>query len=227
MQAQYDILNNVGLRIKSILVGRIYRKSISLSQKSRVVKSAAEISNLIAIDCEKIVAAITYLHYTWTAPLQIIVCIAVLAYFLHYAIIVGAIVMCALVITQIVLMLLFGKLRSRVLTDTDKRLRTSEEILNSIRVIKFFAWEDSFWRKVNAIRKMEVRSMSLIALIRAAINVRVYVSALCCIMCILLCFSFLLIDPTIHICVCVSDMTESTIGAACCFPDRHQHGNIH
>lgn len=41
----------------------------------------------------------------------------------------------------------------------DKRTKEMTEILNGIRLIKLFAWEDSFVNRVDAIREQEIKTL--------------------------------------------------------------------
>ena len=45
------------------------------------------------------------------------------------------------------------------LKDKDKRCKTMDEILNGIKVLKLYAWEQSFEDKVNEIRKNEAGAL--------------------------------------------------------------------
>ena len=48
------------------------------------------------------------------------------------------------------------KLRKLVLQYTDERVKTVNEILQGMRIIKFFTWEGPFMQKIAIIRKNEV-----------------------------------------------------------------------
>lgn len=43
---------------------------------------------------------------------------------------------------------LINKFRWKAMLMTDSRVRTMNEILNSIKLIKMYAWEDSFEKKI-------------------------------------------------------------------------------
>lgn len=43
---------------------------------------------------------------------------------------------------------LINKFRWKAMMITDSRVRTTNEILNSIKLIKMYAWEDSFEKKI-------------------------------------------------------------------------------
>lgn len=51
-------------------------------------------------------------------------------------------------LSQFFLGKLINKFQWKVMLITDSRVRTMNEILNSIKLIKMYAWEDSFEKKV-------------------------------------------------------------------------------
>jgi hypothetical protein len=44
---------------------------------------------------------------------------------------------------------------------TDKRAKLLQELLSSIKIIKFFAWEDPYLARIQQVREPEIRSVSL------------------------------------------------------------------
>lgn len=49
---------------------------------------------------------------------------------------------------QFLLARLINKFRWKAILITDSRVRTMNEILNSIKLIKMYAWEESFEKKI-------------------------------------------------------------------------------
>ena len=52
----------------------------------------------------------------------------------------------------------------------DRRNKMMDEILNGMKIIKLYAWEDSFLQKVNAIRETEIGALKKIAYLNAAMT---------------------------------------------------------
>lgn len=61
----------VGLRIRTALVGAIYKKALTLSNTARKSKTVGEIVNLMAVDAQRFMDLTTYINMIWSAPLQI------------------------------------------------------------------------------------------------------------------------------------------------------------
>ena len=52
----------------------------------------------------------------------------------------------------------------------DRRNKMMDEILNGMKIIKLYAWEDSFKQKVNSIREKEIGALKKIAYLNAAMT---------------------------------------------------------
>lgn len=61
----------VGLRIRTALVGTIYKKALGLSNTARKSKTVGEIVNLMSVDAQRFMDLTTYINMIWSAPLQI------------------------------------------------------------------------------------------------------------------------------------------------------------
>src|SRR5262249_15956525 len=53
---------------------------------------------------------------------------------------------------------------------TDQRVSLTQEILQSVRFVKYFGWESAFLERLKAIRRRELYSIQVLLSIRNAIN---------------------------------------------------------
>lgn len=60
-----------GMRIKSAISTHVYKKSLTLSPKSRKESTSGEIVNLMSVDSSRLMDLTSYLHILWSGPLQI------------------------------------------------------------------------------------------------------------------------------------------------------------
>lgn len=83
----------------------------------------------------------------------------VLGYILGWSLLAGiALMVLSLPINAIIIRKLQG-LQKNVMLKKDQRTRLTNEVLQGIRVIKFFAWEDSFIKAITEIRNIEIRDL--------------------------------------------------------------------
>lgn len=84
------------------------------------------------------------LHPAWGAPLFIAAILALLYIEIQWAAFVGAAAMLVLAPASAEIGKALGTLRMQIVGLTDQRTSYMEEIINGIRVLKFYAWELPF-----------------------------------------------------------------------------------
>lgn len=118
------------------------------------------IINLMSVDSFKVAEISGYLHYLLSsAPTQLLVCVILLWKILGWSAIPGFIVMVILVPVNIGFAMAFGRAQKAIMAATDKRIHTTNEVLQNIRIIKFFAWEHRFSNIVDEKRAAELKGL--------------------------------------------------------------------
>ena len=160
----------VGGRIRTSLMNLIYEKSLHLSSNSRRLTSVGEMSNLISVDSQTFVDFILYSSYIWSGPIQILICIFLLWQYLGVATLAGLAVMILSIPLNAYLSERERKLSVKKLKFQDSRIKMISELLNGIRVIKFYGWELSFQKIIEKIRNNEVAYLIKSAFLKCANN---------------------------------------------------------
>jgi ABC-type multidrug transport system fused ATPase/permease subunit len=118
------------------------------------------IINLMSVDSFKVAEASSYLHFLLSyAPTQLAVSVILLYRILGLSSIPGLVLMVLLLPVNIAFAMGFGSAQKKIMAATDKRIHTTNEILQNIRIIKFFAWENRFANIVNATRATELKAL--------------------------------------------------------------------
>jgi ABC-type multidrug transport system fused ATPase/permease subunit len=118
------------------------------------------IINLMSVDSFKVSEITAYLHFLFAAaPTQLVVAVYLLYKILGYSSIPGLVVMVILLPINIALARGFGQFQKKIMAATDKRIHTTNEVLQNIRIIKFFAWEHRFANIVNEKRRAELKAL--------------------------------------------------------------------
>ena len=118
------------------------------------------IINLMAVDASKASEVSAYLHFLFPAtPIQIVIAIYLLWRILGYSALASLIIMLGLLPVQMWIASRFSKAQKRIMAATDGRIHVMNEVLQNIRIIKYFAWEDRFGFKVNEKRAIEIRAI--------------------------------------------------------------------
>lgn len=114
------------------------------------------IINLMAVDAFKVLEICGYLHYFVSAVLMIIICICLLYSLLGWPALVGCASIVAILPINFKIAQWVGRLQKKTLKVSDQRIQMLSETFSSIRVIKFFAWENRFFDNLVEIRGREL-----------------------------------------------------------------------
>lgn len=126
--------------------------------------------NLMSVDTYRIDQASGMFHLIWTSPLACIITLVLLLINLTYSALAGfSLLVIGLPALTSAVKVLFA--RRRVINKiTDQRVSLTQEILQSVRFVKFFGWESAFLGRLEDIRAREIRSIQILLAIRNAIN---------------------------------------------------------
>ncbi|RIA93900.1 ATP-binding cassette transporter 1 [Glomus cerebriforme] len=149
-----------GMRIRAGLVTAIYQKSFKLSNGSRQKSTVGEIVNHMSVDAQKIMDLCTYLHIAWSGPLQIILALYFLYQTMGISIFAGVGVMIMMIPVNAILANKMKILQKIQMKNKDERIKLMNEILNGIKVIKLYAWEQAFLNKIFYVRNdLELKTL--------------------------------------------------------------------
>ncbi|XP_054155853.1 multidrug resistance-associated protein 1-like [Oppia nitens] len=144
------------LRIKSCLTSAVYRKSLVLSNSAKRRTPTGEIVNIMAIDCQRISDQGVNLITILSNPIQLIIAIYLLYLQLGVATFAGLSYMLVSLIINVSIGLYTVMMTKQMMSIKDKRQNLMNEILNGIKVLKLYAWEEAFMGLVEKIRTKEL-----------------------------------------------------------------------
>ncbi|OAA67784.1 ATP-dependent bile acid permease [Akanthomyces lecanii RCEF 1005] len=118
------------------------------------------IINLMSVDSYKISETTAYLHFlVGAAPVQLAVSVFLLWQVMGLSAIPGIVVMIFLVPVNYLLANGFSVTSKNIMAATDKRIHVTNEVLQNIRIIKYFAWEKRFGTIIDEKRENELKAM--------------------------------------------------------------------
>ncbi|XP_012991312.3 multidrug resistance-associated protein 1 isoform X2 [Esox lucius] len=149
----------VGMRVKTAVMGLVYRKSLLISGAARRSCTVGEIVNLVSTDTQKLMDMVVYFNAVWVAPIEITLCL----FFLWQRLGPSALAGIATVILIFPLNGFIAKMRSKLqevqMRYTDSRIKLMNEILSGIKILKFYAWERAFLEWVLGYREKELNAL--------------------------------------------------------------------
>ncbi|XP_051530363.1 ATP-binding cassette sub-family C member 3-like isoform X2 [Myxocyprinus asiaticus] len=156
-----------GMRLRTGIIGAIYRKSLVLTNEAKRSSTVGEVVNLMSVDAQRFMDLTTFLNMLWSAPLQIILALFFLWKNLGPSVLAGVAVMVLLIPFNAFIAMKTRTYQVEQMKHKDDRIKLMNEILNGIKVLKLYAWEISFKEKVLQIRQKELNVLRKTAYLSA------------------------------------------------------------
>lgn len=131
----------MGIYLRAALINMVYRKATTLSARSHLIYPDGSIVNLMSTDASRIDTAMLSMMIVVSVPIYTTVVIGLLVHLMGPPALLGAVLLILANPIQAWAMSRLGPVRKRASQFTDKRIRLTSEILQGIKVIKFFSWE--------------------------------------------------------------------------------------
>lgn len=132
--------------------------------------SNGRIMSLMANDSSRIDQACGMFHLIWTSPFTILLTLAILLSNLTYSALSGFGFMVLGLPALVVVIKSLSNHRKAINRVTDKRMSLTQEILNSIRFVKYYAWEGAFLKELISIRQRETSLTQGLLTVRNGVN---------------------------------------------------------
>ncbi|KAJ7561975.1 hypothetical protein O6H91_03G050700 [Diphasiastrum complanatum] len=147
----------LGIKMLTGVGSAVYRKTLCLSHKARCDKTVGQILNILSTDVQRLLPLSWYLLQGLTLPLQIVIALCILFYAIGVAMIAGLLTMLLIVGLSVVTASKFRSFRMKALRAKDDRMKGTTESLSNMKVIKLQSWEEYFCKKIEELRKEELR----------------------------------------------------------------------
>ncbi|XP_044283996.1 ATP-binding cassette sub-family C member 12 [Varanus komodoensis] len=141
------------IRLKVAVSTIAYEKLLAF--KTLTCISFGEVINLVANDGYRMFEAALFCPLPLAVPLQMTICTIYSCLILGPTALIGMFVYIVFIPVQMLMAKLTSMFRRAAMVVTDKRVRTMNEILTCIKLIKMYAWEKSFAEAIRGIRKAE------------------------------------------------------------------------
>ncbi|XP_077982033.1 ATP-binding cassette sub-family C member 5-like [Glandiceps talaboti] len=142
-----------GIRVRSGMIALIYKKILRLRNVQD--KTVGEIVNLSTNDSMRLFDACRLVTFLVGGFVLTLLCICCATYILGHAALVGSTLFLLSYPLQVISSKFVTYFRIRTIKITDKRVRMINEMITCVKLIKMYAWEKPFARKIAGIRKKE------------------------------------------------------------------------
>ncbi|KAJ7402776.1 hypothetical protein BTVI_83468 [Pitangus sulphuratus] len=149
-------VQRAGMKLRVAMCHMIYRKALRLSNVAMAKTTTGQIVNLLSNDVNKFDQVTIFLHFLWAGPIQAVAVTVLLWMEIGPSCLAGMAVLIILLPVQTCIGRLFSSLRSKTAALTDVRIRTMNEVISGMKIIKMYAWEKSFAELVSGLRRKEI-----------------------------------------------------------------------
>uniref|UniRef100_A0A3B5A3H6 Multidrug resistance-associated protein 1 n=1 Tax=Stegastes partitus TaxID=144197 RepID=A0A3B5A3H6_9TELE len=167
LQRYFHVCFVSGMRLRTAIIGAVYRKALVISSAARRTSTVGEIVNLMSVDAQRFMDLITYINMIWSAPLQVVLALYFLWQNLGPSVLAGVAVMLLMVPVNAVIAMKTKTYQVAQMKSKDNRIKLMNEMLNGIKVLKLYAWELAFKDKVSEIRESELKVLKKAAYLGA------------------------------------------------------------
>ncbi|XP_072323664.1 ATP-binding cassette sub-family C member 9-like isoform X2 [Scyliorhinus torazame] len=155
------ILRFVSAESKESAKTMIYLKALSLPVwvLSGGHLTVGQIINHMSVDAFQIMMAAFMGYYVIAIPIQIILAVLLLYNQLGYSALIGVSTIVVLIPIQYFISKRFVSIQRRTMEYSDERIKKSNEMLQSIKLLKLYSWEGIFIKAVEVAREKELKYM--------------------------------------------------------------------
>ncbi|KAK6454241.1 P-loop containing nucleoside triphosphate hydrolase protein [Scheffersomyces xylosifermentans] len=162
---------DLGMKIKSSLTSVIYNKALVLSNETKQESSTGDIVNLMSVDVQRLQDLVQNLQIIWSGPFQIFLCLYSLYGLIGNSMWAGVAIMIIMIPLNAVIARVQKRLQKTQMKNKDERSRLISEILNNIKSLKLYGWEQPYLQRLNHVRnEKELKNLRKMGIFSAFTN---------------------------------------------------------
>lgn len=148
-----------GILLRGAIIQAVFQRGMKLSSRARISEgfSTGKLVTFISADASRIDFSGQFFHMTWTSLVQVLICIALLCWQLEYSALPGIAFVFIMSPVQTLITKQLFKLRKNSMVWTERRNKAINELVGGIRVVKQFAWEQPYAKRVHDLRSQEMK----------------------------------------------------------------------
>jgi len=156
----FTIVFRLGMYARAATIAMIYCKIFRLSCTSRASTNSGEIQNLVTTDAQSLRQQMTYLWLAVSSWVQIALATYLIYRYIGISMVIG--LSSLFFFLMPIMIYIRGKIQKsqKALQECrDLKLKIISEVLQGIRAVKYYAWEPSFYRKIEEKRTEELSAL--------------------------------------------------------------------
>ncbi|KAH9490363.1 Canalicular multispecific organic anion transporter 2 [Bulinus truncatus] len=155
---------------KGYLLATSYFVALTISNEAKKESTLGEIVNLMSVDCQRLENVMNYCYIFFSAPFQIAIALYMLYEQIGVATFAGLGVILILMPMNTLVSVSLRKFNRQMMKLKDRRIRLMNELLNGMKVLKVYGWEEAFEKKVSTYRSEEIRLIFKLSFVMASLS---------------------------------------------------------
>lgn len=155
-----------GASVKLVLTKEVLLKSFNMLAREKHRFSAGRITSLMSTDLLRVDLAVGFQPLVLCFPIPVVIAVVLLLHNIGVTSLAG---IGLFVVSLVACVLLTSKLfftREALVKYTDERISLMREVLQNLKVIKFYAWEMAYKANITSVRQREMRYLFTIKVLR-------------------------------------------------------------
>ncbi|XP_033647176.1 ATP-binding cassette sub-family C member 8-like [Asterias rubens] len=162
LHGNYHLVIQASVHVQSALQAAVYDKSLRLSSYTMTggAMTQGQITNHMSVDAINVLDAFQMICYALIVPYQCVGYLIILYYQLGVSALIGFCMVLVIVPMQSVIAKKAGVFQKQALERSDERLKRTNELLQGIKLIKLYGWEDMFYDAISKVRTREIIALA-------------------------------------------------------------------
>lgn len=145
-----------GIVIRAAVVSAAYRRALNLTPDGRSGLTTGEVTNLVAVDAQKLFEVMQEGHLIWSCPLSMILVSILLVLIMGPTTLVGVAVLFAFVPLTTTITAKMVSVRKKRVHVSDERIEIINAMLQGIKVTKLNNYESKYLKRITETREREL-----------------------------------------------------------------------
>ncbi|KAF5294168.1 hypothetical protein FQR65_LT10879 [Abscondita terminalis] len=162
-------IEQLSLKAQVACSNLVYRKCLGLNAVSTFEVAAGQAVTLITKDIGSFYFSIHFAQQLCVGGIQTVLMTYIMYREIQEAAIAGILLLILFIPIQVYIGKFISKYRLKTAGKTDQRIKITQEILTAMRIIKLFTWEIFFSKKVDKLRKDEIKILRSLFYVKAIV----------------------------------------------------------
>ncbi|OQR85556.1 canalicular multispecific organic anion transporter, partial [Thraustotheca clavata] len=169
----------IGCNVKSIFIDIVFLKTLQLSGNAKQTLSSGDVVTMTTVDSEKMLLGFWMGFWSVVAPAILFVILVLMGLQLGLTVgLISSAIMCAFMAAGYYSGTKVGYVKRQLLKVQAERVKLMSEILQGIRVVKLYAWEEHLTEYITAVRMREFQLVRKYQVMRVLNTVTLYAAPL-------------------------------------------------